>query len=548
MHREQVSGIQSRSLRLRSRGCSLLAALTILGVTMSFSPVQARERVVICPFEGPRGAQLRWRVSSVVKKARHTSLRYRPPPADASDARLVRYARRRIIDAFIFGTVEQDDDDGSWTLSLVIKGPDAEILDDTLVYRGDTLRKMVKTLKREGKIDLREAVLPYEDEDEDKSDLEPLSIARARANNGSSNVDSPGGPTAAPATRPDSDDDPDPAADVDLDIDLDAKRDDSSATAAGSAAKPQPAESKSGKKRLQALFGLKTQKSQKAKKSRTPKSADDNWDESEDDSTAFKLNDPQLASSDELLVADVAYSPSDKGMPLLRFGIGGGLVARELAYVDNVYGRLRDQSAAAWVYRLEAELFPFAAPLNDRVSVVAGFESNMAGTVNDDSTGEDYGVKFSEYFAGLRVMQPIGHHALRGQVTFGKMNSGLDDSSDTLNVPDFEYSLIRASFAGIFNIGSLSLQAYAGYQMPVGYGEVGQEEWFPRIEGEGFETGASLSYPLSGKVSLAVGTSLRRLNLNMNAEPEDAVRGLSEVAGGATDTYISGRAGLTISL
>lgn len=532
------------------------SAVFLLAVTAS-AGAWTRERVLVCPFEGPRGTQLRWRVSSVVKKAGHTSLRYKAPPFDASDRRLSRYANRLNIDAYIFGTTEQDDD-GSWSLQLTIKGPDAEIYDDTLVYRADTLGKLVKLLKREGKVDLVEAVLPYEDEPEPT----PPPVAKRRRaelelDNDQDDVVLDNDPESDPESDLDDDSDGDPMADVELDDNLDSQN----AARKRRRAKAAASEKSQGK-RLRALF---SRKSSSAKKKKRKQLADnpvnDEWDVSESDSverddiqremddtdSSTGIASTGLSETGEDELAD-SSSTSKRANALLRLGAGAGFISRDLSYSDNVYNRLRDQNTNVWVYQVQAELFPFAAPLNDRVSLVAGYESALSGTVQDNESNAEYGIGFSEYFAGVRLVQPLGAHHVVGQATIGNLTAGLDDPDGLARVPEFSYSMVRASLALVLDFGPWSVEGKGGYEVPLSYGEAGEAPWFPRIDGKGFEVGAGLNYELTPSLSFAFSSALRQLTLNINAQPQDAVDGSAEVAGGAIDRYLSAHAGLTVKL
>jgi hypothetical protein len=55
-------------------------------------------------------------------------------------------------------------------------------------------------------------------------------------------------------------------------------------------------------------------------------------------------------------------------------------------------------------------------------------------------------------------------------------------------------------------------------------------------------------YPLSRSVSLELTGGLRRYLLEMNSEPEDAMGGVAEVAGGAVDLYLAGYFGMSFRL
>ena len=82
----------------------------------------------------------------------------------------------------------------------------------------------------------------------------------------------------------------------------------------------------------------------------------------------------------------------------------------------------------------------------------------------------------------------------------------------------------------------------------VPFGQVSEDEWFPRVGGYGVEASAGLDYPVTKSVSIELMGSLRRYLLEMNATPQDAFEGTSEVAGGAVDRYLAGYLGMTMRL
>jgi hypothetical protein len=128
------------------------------------------------------------------------------------------------------------------------------------------------------------------------------------------------------------------------------------------------------------------------------------------------------------------------------------------------------------------------------------------------------------------------------------MSAGLLDDRGVSNSPDLTYTLLRAALGVTFDFGDFQANGVAAFRLPLGYGQIGEEEWFPRIGGYGVEASGGLEYALSRMVSLEISTSLRRFVLEMNSEPRDAMEGVAEVAGGATDLYVSAYAGVKFRL
>jgi hypothetical protein len=158
-------------------------------------------------------------------------------------------------------------------------------------------------------------------------------------------------------------------------------------------------------------------------------------------------------------------------------------------------------------------------------------------------------VTFSELEGGLRYRQPVGQHELGVQLTAGAMSAGLDDSAAVTGVPEISYTLLSPAVDAGLHLGPVTLSASVAYQYTLGgLGEFASAEWFPRVEGSGFEGQLGLELRISGNVSLQASAALRRFVLDMNSRPEDAREGQAEVAGGAVDLYTTGYFGLVFTL
>ncbi len=244
---------------------------------------------------------------------------------------------------------------------------------------------------------------------------------------------------------------------------------------------------------------------------------------------------------------DGAFGAEASGM-VVRLRARGGLVHRSLDFSDDIYDRLRKQQANIWVFQVEGELYPFERPIGERLGIIASYESVFSGNVRDSDFGANYPVVFSEFFGGVRARHPLGEHELGFDLTFGRMRAGLEDTNGTADIPDMEYTVLRSSLDFKLDLGALRAVGSAGFRLPLGYGEVSEANWFPRIGGYGVEASAGVDYPLSKAVSLELTGALRRYLLEMNSEPDDAVQGVSEVAGGAVDLYLAGYFGMSIKL
>lgn len=240
-------------------------------------------------------------------------------------------------------------------------------------------------------------------------------------------------------------------------------------------------------------------------------------------------------------------SNSDSQVPWLKLRARLGMLRRNLEFVDDIYTRLRPQSTNSLVYQLDATLFPFTRPFGEYVGIVFSYERARSGTVEDNTTGNDYSVGYEEFYGGLRGRHGVGQHEVGFDLTVGSMRSELFDAGQA-NTPDFGYTLLRTSLDGTLNFKGLHVTGALGFRLPLGYGEVSEEEWFPRVGGYGVEATAGVGYQITKLLGVELSGAMRRYILEMNSEPDDATGGVSEVAAGAVDLYLSGYLGLVLTL
>src|SRR5690606_7412471 len=201
-----------------------------------------------------------------------------------------------------------------------------------------------------------------------------------------------------------------------------------------------------------------------------------------------------------------------------------------------------------WVYQAQAEIYPFERPIGQRLGLILSYEGTLSGTVRDTDFNVNYAVQFSEFYGGVRARHPLGNHEVGFDLTFGRMSSGLDDGNGEARIPDLSYTLLRSSLDFKLDLGALDATGSAGFRLPLGFGEASETRWFPRMGGYGFEASAGLVYPVSKRLSLEALGTMRRYLLEMNSEPQDALDGVSEVAAGAVDLYLSAYLGVSFTL
>ncbi len=513
-------------------------------------------------FEGDSATPLRWRVAQILKRAGHTVVGFAPPRSDSASA-LSAYATRRRVDVFVAGSAVEGGD--GWELSLTVRDSEGSPLGSGLTFTAPTLGGLVKELKSDGQGRLDRVVRGGADSGS-RSSKSRSSKSRSDDSSSSNDIDLDETPVAD-------------GSEGDLARELRArskKKTKASVVSKSLASKKSkravepvdldedpapeepavreeaPAEDEPREAEQGSTTEVETPK-EAASADATGWSTSDSAPSDDDGSAAFLSGDSAGSDAEEVGADDGGSSADSAAVagadPTVVLGVNAGLVRRTLEYVDDLYGRLRAPNANAWVYQLKAAVYPFAKPIKNRLGLIASYESAFSGVVRDNTAGTDFGVTFSELFGGVRFRQPLGKHELGLEGSVGAMQAGLDDPDATSGVPEYSYTLLRGSADLGLHFGALSMRGSLGYRLPIGgYGEVSEVDFFPRMQGYGIEAVAGLEYRFTNEVSFDVSGSMRRFVLQMNSRPEDARDGVSEVAGGAIDLYLSGYFGLNITL
>ncbi len=150
-----------------------------------------------------------------------------------------------------------------------------------------------------------------------------------------------------------------------------------------------------------------------------------------------------------------------------------------------------------------------------------------------------------EFQVGLRGRIPLGAHELGIFAEYGKHKfTSSGDESNPL-VPDVDYSYIRPGLDGRFRFGEIMLGVHIAPRFLLSMGELDLEDvWFPGATGSGLDAGAEFGYSVLSSLDIVAGFDWVKYGFDFNAIPDDNPM----VAGGATDTYISGRLGILYRL
>lgn len=472
----------------------LLALPLALALQAWSADAHAGSRIVLLEFGGRASDVLRDKVAQSLEAAGHTVVRVERTSKGLNRRALIRLAESEGADAIVDGTVRRQGTK-NWAVSLRVIDGDRGVRVGTMVrYKNSWLPGLTKDI-----IDTA---------------ADKLDKSLTRATGGAS--------TSKRATR----DEP-PAADDALDEPSDAEGDDTDA-----AAESEPAP------RRRALGSSSDSSSSEST---------DNEAESTDSSESSNGSD---SSSSDTISDEGVEEESEGGRSRIVGAISGraGVVHRSLDFSDDIYERLRKQDANIWVYQLQGELYPFDRPISDHLGLIARYEGALSGNVRDDDFGGSFAVVYHEIFGGVRARYPVDGHLVGFDLTFGQMKAGLEDPNNRANIPDISYTLLRSALDVSLDLGQFRATGSAGFRLPLGYGEVSEDEWFPRVGGYGVEASAGIDYPITKNVSIELLGSLRRYLLEMNPTPEDAVNGEAEVAGGAVDLFTAAYLGVTVRL
>jgi hypothetical protein len=262
-------------------------------------------------------------------------------------------------------------------------------------------------------------------------------------------------------------------------------------------------------------------------------------------------NEAAVGTSEEDVALDTGTSSAEAPnaeRTVVRLSARAGYVQRNFDFYDDIYDHLRKLRTKLWIYRAQAEAYPFHGLIGDRLGFILSYEGALAGNVRDLDVQAKYPVLHSELFGGVRAHQPLGPYEIGLDLAVGRMEAGLDDKDGAAGVPDLQYTLLRSSLDFKLNVGAVNVIGSIGFRLPLGFGEASKERWFPRMGGYGTEAGLLVGYQLTKHLSLEAVGSLRRYLIHMNSEPEDALSGASQVAAGAVDLYASGYFGLSYTL
>ncbi|HVJ15433.1 MAG TPA: hypothetical protein VM686_08330 [Polyangiaceae bacterium] len=196
----------------------------------------------------------------------------------------------------------------------------------------------------------------------------------------------------------------------------------------------------------------------------------------------------------------------------------------------------------------------FSDGIGANIGIGAHFEQGF-GTRSiygeNTATPIELETSMQEIRIGPRFRIPFGTHAVEAFAEYGIHKFRLaGDEDGTANpafplVPDTDYRLIRPGIDARFRFSEYMIGLHAAPRILLSMGELEKPAlWFPGATGMGFDAGLILGYAIIPSLDVVAGVDYVRYGFDFNAIPLDN----PVIAGGATDTYISGFLGLAFRL
>jgi len=249
-------------------------------------------------------------------------------------------------------------------------------------------------------------------------------------------------------------------------------------------------------------------------------------------SAAAAQTDPGVVGSS----VSTQSSVHDSDRPVLDIAAGAALFTRNFTYNDDLYQTLQG-------YSLGAAVAPAVdltwSPLFGGRGYITGHIAMSVGLQSKDQSGTSFPTQALAWGAGLGYRFLIGEKSHVGlEARFERQGFTISGtaSNPKPDIPDVGYSALAAGVDLRFSLfGPVSLLGGAAYRHLFAVGEIGSAAWFPRQSGMGVDANVGIGVALGSSFEIRILGTLQRYGFSFNPEPGDP-----RVAGGATDTYLSG--------
>ena len=229
-------------------------------------------------------------------------------------------------------------------------------------------------------------------------------------------------------------------------------------------------------------------------------------------------------------------SVRDSDRPVLDIAAGAAVFTRNFTYKDDLYQTLQG-------YSLGAAVAPAVqmnwSPLFGGRGYFTGHIAMSVGLQSKDQSGASFPTQALAWGAGLGYRFLIGEKSHVGlEARFERQNFTISGtaSNPKPDIPNVGYSAVAGGVDLRFSLfGPVSFLAGASYRHLFAVGEIGSTSWFPRQTSMGLDANAGIGVELGRSFEVRILGTVQRYGFTFNPQPGDP-----KVAGGATDTYLSG--------
>jgi len=255
---------------------------------------------------------------------------------------------------------------------------------------------------------------------------------------------------------------------------------------------------------------------------------------------------------------DEDEDPGEAEGPGLVVSVGLGLGTRDFDYPkDGNLGGLPNYTLTPWgddagvapAALLGLQLFPMAfvgGGLASNIGVDVRAELVFGVDSVDPVRDETYATNALRWSADLMMRFPMDGLEPAVRLGYGVSTYEIESSPTQRSpVPAVAYGSVR--FGGDLRLGlgdSLALDTHLVLLLPLGFGELGEDDWFPGASALGLESELRVAILLSESLETFVGLGYDRYGLTLDPDPADEGVGLGRVAGGAVDQYMHVRLGV----
>jgi hypothetical protein len=249
---------------------------------------------------------------------------------------------------------------------------------------------------------------------------------------------------------------------------------------------------------------------------------------------------------------------AETGSSVLELRADLGALSRHFDYHQDVNDNLRDHGVSfAPLVGVRLRWYPgahFTADSAANLGIVAEYEQSLLASSNTE-TDEDFDTVVRGYAIGARLRFPIASHEIAISGVYGrqefKVDAGREPNAVAANglavdrdfVPDVTYGYVRPGLDARFAFGRIHAGLAFGYRAIHEIGELHSAEWFPQATAHAIDGSLTIGYELKPQLIVFGGMDFVRYALSMNSSVQDLVVA-RDVAGGAVDQTIAGRAGI----